>query len=202
MISIDPLLQGERDNYKLLVGSIIPRPIAWTTTLSSNGVVNAAPFSYFNIVASSPPMVSVSVARRDGQMKDTARNARDTGAFVVHIVDEENVGLANETAAFLGPEESETEKVGLVLVPSEAVNVPGLAAAKIRMECTVEHLLPMGDTGTGASSDLLIGRVVRFHVAEELYHEGRIDPQLLKPVSRLAGSSYGKLGELFDLTRP
>jgi flavin reductase (DIM6/NTAB) family NADH-FMN oxidoreductase RutF len=91
LLSIDPASLSERDNYKFLIGSIIPRPIAFVTTLSKDGILNGAPFSYFNIVSSNPPMISLSIQRREGQQKDTARNIIDSKDFVIHIVDEQNV---------------------------------------------------------------------------------------------------------------
>ncbi|MFC5470105.1 flavin reductase family protein [Cohnella suwonensis] len=203
MISIDPNGQGERDNYKLLTGSVIPRPIAFVTTLSPGGVLNAAPFSYFNIVTANPPMISVSVQRKNGgELKDTARNAIEGGAFVVHIADEDYVERLNVTAATLPPEESEVALAGLTPVASERIGVPGIAEAKFRMECMLEQAIPLGGTLEAPACDLLIGRVVRFHVEEKLYDDGRIDPQGLKPVARLAGNSYSKLGELFSVERP
>jgi len=202
MITIDPADQTERDNYKLMIGSIVPRPIALMTTLSEDGVVNAAPFSYFNIVTANPPMISVSVQRKGGQQKDSARNAVATGSFVVHITDEDNVEAANRAAVNLPPDESELGFAGFTAVPSSAVPVPGLAEAKIRMECVLEHAYPLGGTADAPACDLLIGRVVRFHVADELLSAGRIDARLLAPVSRLAGNTYGKLGEMFSLDRP
>ncbi|WP_219838172.1 flavin reductase family protein [Paenibacillus sp. R14(2021)] len=203
MISIDPLTQQERDNYKFMIGSIIPRPIAWVTTQTASGIVNAAPFSYFNIVTSNPPMISVSVQRRNGAMKDTARNAEASGELVVHIPNEHNVRQMNQTAASLGPEASEVEYTGLTLVPSSKVGVPGLAEASIRMECVVEQILPLGGTGDGPGCDLIIGRVVQFHIADELYDAaGHVDAEKLRPVSRLAGTSYAKLGDIFALERP
>ncbi|ALS23919.1 MULTISPECIES: flavin reductase family protein [Paenibacillus] len=202
MISIDPLSQSDRDNYKLMIGSIIPRPVAFVTTLSKKGVLNAAPFSYFNIVTSNPPMVSVSVQRNQGLLKDTARNAQDTGAFVVHISDESYIEKINQTAASLGPEESEVQLAGLSPVPSEKIAVPGVAEAKIRMECVLERSIPLGGSEERPACDLLIGRVVFFHIADELVRNGQIDPEGLKPVSRLAGSSYSKLGDIFSLERP
>ncbi len=162
MISIDPLSQSDRDNYKLMIGSIIPRPVAFVTTLSKKGVLNAAPFSYFNIVTSNPPMVSVSVQRNQGLLKDTARNAQDTGAFVVHISDESYIEKINQTAASLGPEESEVQLAGLSPVPSEKIAVPGVAEAKIRMECVLERSIPLGGSEERPACDLLIGRVVFF----------------------------------------
>lgn len=202
MIAIDPVTQTERDNYKLLIGSIIPRPVALVTTLSKTGVLNAAPFSYFNIVTADPPMISVSVQRSGGKQKDTARHAVDAGAFVVHITDEDNVAAANQTAAALPPDQSEVALAGLTPVASEKIPVPGLVEAKVRMECVLEQAIPLGGSGDAPATDLLIGRVVYFHVAEALYSNGRIDAQLLKPVSRLAGNFYSKLGETFELVRP
>ncbi|RUT31598.1 flavin reductase family protein [Paenibacillus zeisoli] len=202
MISIDPSLQEDRDNYKLLIGSIVPRPIALVTTLTEDGVLNAAPFSYFSIVSSTPPLLSVSVQRRNGQMKDTARNAIRQGELVIHIVDESNVEAANQAAASLPPDESEAAAAGLTPVPSEVVQVPGITEAKIRMECVLEHAYQLGGAGEDPGCDLLIARVVRFQVAEEILQDGRIDAEKLAPVSRMAGNDYSTLGRLFSLERP
>ncbi|MFJ7826047.1 flavin reductase family protein [Psychrobacillus sp. NPDC096623] len=199
MISIDPKQNSERDNYKLLIGSIIPRPIAFVTTQSSNGVVNGAPFSYFNIVSSNPPMVSVSI-QRPNKLKDTARNIYDNEQFVVHIVDDENVAKINETAASLPPAESEIELANLTLVPSTNISVPGIKESKFRMECKLVQAIPLG--GDGPGSDLFIGEIVTFHVDDAIYENGRIDPRGLNAVSRLAGSSYAKIGEIFSIDRP
>ncbi|MBM7564125.1 flavin reductase family protein [Paenibacillus sacheonensis] len=203
MIAIDPSSRSERDNYKFMTGSIIPRPIAWVTTMSPAGIVNAAPFSYFNIVTSNPPMISVSVQRKNGAMKDTARNAEALGEFVVQIADEHNVESVNRTAANLGPEESEADTFGLALAQSEVVRVPGLADAAVRMECSVERILTLGGTADTPACDLLIGRIVRFHIDERIYDErGHVDAEGLRPVSRLAGNNYAKLGGTFELDRP
>ncbi|WP_125666651.1 flavin reductase family protein [Paenibacillus baekrokdamisoli] len=202
MITIDPASQGDRDNYKLLIGSVIPRPIALVTTLSSEGVLNAAPFSYFNIITASPPMISISVHRKQGVMKDTSRNAIAAGAFVVHVSDESYIRQINETAANLPPEESEVDYAGLTPVPSTKVTVPGLAEARIRMECVLEQIIPLGGTEGAPSTDLIIGRIVCFHLDESVYQNGHIDAVKLQPVSRLAGSLYAKLGEIFSIDRP
>ncbi|NOU72326.1 flavin reductase family protein [Paenibacillus sp. LMG 31458] len=202
MISIDPSSQSERENYKLLIGSIIPRPIAFVTSLSSEGVLNAAPYSYFTIVTANPPMVAISVQRKQGVRKDTSRNAIDTGAFVVHISDESYIDQINQTAAALAPDESEVALAGLTPVASDKIAVPGIAEASIRMECVLEQAIMLGGTDDAPAADLLIGRVVQFHIAESLYENGHIDPNALKPVSRLAGNSYAKLGEQFAMDRP
>ncbi|CAM4033248.1 flavin reductase family protein [Paenibacillus alkaliterrae] len=203
MISIDPTSQSVQDNYKLLIGSIIPRPIAFITTLTGEGVLNAAPFSFFNIVTANPPMIAVSVQRKQGGVqKDTARNAIESGQFVVHIADESYIEAINATAANLPPEESEVALAGLTSAPSEKVNVPGVTEAKVRMECVLEQALPLGGTVESPACDLLIGRVVCFHVDESLYENGRIHAEGLKPVGRLAGNDYAKLGEQFTIERP
>ncbi|WP_409291277.1 flavin reductase family protein [Peribacillus sp. SCS-37] len=202
MISLDPSVLNERENYKFLIGSVIPRPVALVTTVSAEGVVNAAPFSYFNIVSANPPMVSISIQRRNGEQKDTAKNASLSGEMVVHITDEDIVEASNETAAELDYNHSEIERAGFTLIQSTAVKVPGIREAKVRLECKIERIIPLGGTGGIPGCDLLIGRVCRYHIEEQLYEKGRIDPRGLKPVSRLAGNSYAKLGEIFDLERP
>ncbi|WP_145949372.1 flavin reductase family protein [Paenibacillus sp. Y412MC10] len=201
MISIDPKAQSERDNYKLLIGSIIPRPIAFVTTKSQDGVLNGAPFSYFNIVSSNPPMISLSIQRSGGGLKDTARNIRDLQEFVVHIVDEQNVRQVNETAAKLPPDHSEIDIAGLTPVESTKVSVPGVVEAKIRMECVLEHALELGGKGSDGC-DFIIGRIVQFHIQEDLYENGRIDARRLAAVSRLAGNYYARIGDIFTIERP
>jgi flavin reductase (DIM6/NTAB) family NADH-FMN oxidoreductase RutF len=202
LISIDPNALSGRENYKFLSGSIIPRPVAFVTTQSSEGVLNAAPFSYFNIITDEPPMISVSVQRLNGEMKDTSRNAVEKGEFVVHISDETYIDQINNTAKPLSSSESEVEDSGLTPVNSNKVGVQGVKEANIRLECMLERAIELGGTEDNPSCDLLIGRVVYYHIREDLYRKGRIDAAGLKPVSRLAGSTYAKIGETFELTRP
>lgn len=201
MRSIDPNTNKERDNYKLLIGSIVPRPIAFVTSVSKEGIVNGAPFSYFNVVSSNPPMISLAIQRSEGREKDTARNIYENHEFVIHIVDEQNVEQVNETAASLPPEESEIELAKFTTVPSTKIAVPGVQEAKIRMECTLEHAIELGDSAS-PSTDLLIGKIVQFHINEDLYEDGRIDPRGLAAVSRLAGINYATLGDIFEMERP
>ncbi|WP_340007086.1 flavin reductase family protein [Paenibacillus sp. FSL K6-0276] len=200
MISIDPKQNSERENYKLLIGTVIPRPIAFVTTQSEEGILNGAPFSYFNIVSSNPPMVSLSIQRPAGRLKDTARNIYNNHQFVVHIVDAENVGKINQTAASIPATESEIELANLTPVQSKSVAVPGVLEAKVRIECKLVQAIPLG--GEEPGSDLFIGEIVQFHIDESIYQEGRIDPRALNAVSRLAGSNYATLGEIFSIERP
>jgi len=199
LISIDPKQTSERDNYKLLIGTVIPRPIAFVTTQSEDDVVNGAPFSYFNIVSSNPPMVSLAI-QRTNDLKDTARNIYNNREFVVHIVDDENVEKINKTAASLPATESEIELANLTPIQSEIVSVPGIKEAKVRMECKLVQSIPFG--GDGPGSDLFIGEIVRFHIDETIYKDGRIDTRGLNAVSRLAGSNYATIGNIFSIERP
>ncbi|WP_308633986.1 flavin reductase family protein [Paenibacillus silvisoli] len=202
MLSIDPGNQSDRENYKLLIGSIVPRPIAFVTTLTDDGILNGAPFSYFSIVSSNPPMISLSVQRKTGVMKDTARNAKGRREFVVHIVDESNVKQVNETAANIPSNRSEVELAGMTPVQSDEISVPGIKESKIRMECVLEHALELGGTPDSPGTDLLIARIVKFHFADEIIENGHIDAQKLAPISRMAGNYYSKLGQLFEIERP
>ena len=201
MLSFDPSMNTERENYKLLIGSIIPRPIAFVTSLGSDGTLNGAPFSYFNIVSSNPPMISLAIQRNGGKQKDTARNILETKEFVVHIVDQDNVEKVNETAASLPPDQSEIERAQLTPIQSTQISVPGVKEAKVRFECTLEHSVELGGEDS-IGCDLLIGKVVQFHIDESIQENGRINPHALGAVSRLAGQSYAKIGEIFELVRP
>ncbi|WP_042142824.1 flavin reductase family protein [Paucisalibacillus sp. EB02] len=201
MLSFDPKANTERENYKLLIGTIIPRPIAFVTSVAEDGTINGAPFSYFNIVSANPPMISLGLQRKEGIMKDTARNIFHKKEFVVHIVDESNVEAINITAASLPPYLSEVEQAKLSLVPSESITVPGIKEAKVRFECTLEHALELGeDEKVGV--DLVIGKITRFHIKEEIYESGRINHEKLAAVSRLAGTNYAKIGDTFSIERP
>lgn len=201
MLSIDPSKSTERENYKLLIGSIVPRPIAFVTSVGPDGTINGAPFSYFNIVSSNPPMISVSIQRKNGVPKDTSRNILQSKEFVVHIVDEQNVNKINETAAALPPNESEITKANLTLVDSEAISVPGIREAKVRFECTLEHTLELGGVEQ-PGVDFIIGKIVRYHIDEAIYENGKINLENLAAVSRLAGDNYAKIGEVFSIKRP
>lgn len=202
MISINPNELTEREVSKILKGTIIPRPIAFVTTSSDQNIVNGAPFSYFNIVCAHPPMISLAIQRENGAIKDTARNIKNNEEFVVHIVDHDNVAKVNETAAPLPYNESELELAEMTQVPSELISVPGIKESKVRMECKLVQAIPLESKGE-VVCDLLIGEVIQFHLNEEIYEEnGRINAERLNPVSRLAGSEYAKIGELFSINRP
>ncbi|MGG3467912.1 flavin reductase family protein [Neobacillus pocheonensis] len=202
MLSIDPNTLPAKENYKFLIGSIIPRPIAFVTSISEEGVLNGAPFSYFNIVSANPPLLSISIQRNGGNRKDTARNIIQNGEFVVHITDENNVEKINITAATLPANESEIELAGLTPLSSKKISVPGIKEAKVRFECILEHYLELGGNDSEPVCDFIIGRIVQYYIEPELYEKGRINREKLGAVSRLAGDDYAKIGEVFTIKRP
>lgn len=201
MVSIKPEEMSERDNYKFLIGSIIPRPIAVVSTLSETGVVNIAPFSYFNIVTSNPPIVSVSIQRKSGEMKDTTRHLLSQKEGVIHITDETYLIDVNQTAANLAENESELLRTQFTLGKADEVKAPIINELKIKMEVELFKHIPITDDQL-VNADLLLMKVKKYHIEDELYHEGRINPDLLKPVSRLAGNDYATLGEKITIQRP
>ncbi|HCC4400632.1 TPA: flavin reductase family protein [Staphylococcus aureus] len=201
MHTFDAQSLSDKENYKLLIGSIIPRPIAFVTTLNQDISVNAAPFSFFNIVNNHPPMIAITVQRAGGKRKDTALNIERVGDFVVHITDEDNVQDINETAAPLVYGDSELSRTDLSLITSTAIMTPGIQEAKIRFECKLSQIILLGDELDGA--DLIIGEIVTYHIDDSIYEgDFKINPHTLQAVSRLAGNDYAKLGGLFTIDRP
>jgi flavin reductase (DIM6/NTAB) family NADH-FMN oxidoreductase RutF len=202
-VEIDPLALEERERYKLIIGCIVPRPIAWVSTCDQAGRNNLAPFSFFNGVGSSPPALTISVnyagAHADGS-KDTLRNILDVGEFVVNMVTEENAAAMNETATNYPPEVDEFAAAGLTPLASLHVRPPRVAESPINFECTLHTTVPIGE-GPG-SSTLVVGIIRHMHIRDDLINErNHIDLARYKPVARLAGSSYAYVHETFDLVR-
>ena len=190
-----------RDNYKLLIGAVVPRPIAWVSTLNGDGSVNLAPFSFFQAVASDPPTVIVSVGRRsNGDWKDTALNALERGEFVVNTVNVDVREAMNESSRDYPYGESELPPAGLTTAPSAVVETPRVAEAPIALECRLTQTVSIGQAPTDYM--VLFGEVVGFYVRDDLYFDGKIDPLRLQPLGRLAGNQYSKPGEIIELIRP
>ena len=198
---IRPEVLSQKENYKLLIGSIIPRPIALVTTESDDNVLNIAPFSFFNVVSSDPPILSSAVQRVNGEMKDTARNIIQNKEAVVHIVDTDNVRDANQTAAMLSHEESELERTNFETVDSVEVSVKGLKQSKVRFEAVLYDDIVIEKDGQPIS-DLLLLEVKYYHFDERIYDDGYINKEKLKAVSRLAGNDYAEIGHTFTIERP
>lgn len=201
MKKIRPEALSQKENYKLLIGSIIPRPIALVTTQSDSGLLNIAPFSFFNVVSSDPPILSIAVQRVNGEPKDTARNILQNNEAVVHIVDTENVKDANQTAALLSPDESEIERTEFEQVDSVEVSVPGLKQSKVRFETVLKEDIVIKKDGEPVS-DLLLLEVKYYHFDEAIYDNGYINKDELSAVSRLAGNDYAEIGKTFTIERP
>ncbi len=181
--------------YKLMIGSVVPRPIAWLTTISPSGLVNAAPFSAYTMVSIRPPIVIVNCARRDGVSKDTARNAEATGGFVLNVVSEDLAALVHKTAAYYPPNVSETDTLGIELAPSRRVTPPRITAAPVNLECKLLQILEFGEE----HDQNLVGEVVYFHVRDSIYADGKIDQNRLRPLARLGGPTYARLGEFITM---
>jgi len=190
------------DAYHMLVGLVTPRPIAWVTTLAPSGMVNLAPFSFFNAFGSNPPIVVFSPTnKRDGSKKDTLRNLEALGEFVVNVVTADLASKANLTSTELPPDESEVVLAELSTVPSIKVKPPRIAESPASLECIVRQIIPCG---TGAiAANLVIGEIVMMHVADEvLGADGRPDPRKLRTVARLGHEYWCRTSDLFELKRP
>ena len=168
-MTIDPKKQTFQENYKLMIGSILPRPIAFVSTISSDGIYNLAPFSFFTGIISDPPTICFSPTRRgtDGEAKDTLKNIRATGEFVINIVTENIVSQMNETATEFPPEVDEFKASGLTAIPSKIVKPPLVKESPISFECKKVQVLELGKAQAGGGF-LVIGEIVMFHMKDEL----------------------------------
>lgn len=181
---IDPMTNAPINNYKLLTNLVVPRPIAWVTSQNGRGVVNLAPFSFFNAVGSNPLYLMISVGRNDdGSLKDTARNISEKGEFVVNMVTEEVLAAMNISAADFPPDESELVAAGLHTADSLKIGVPRVAESKASMECKLHSKTVLGDY------TIFFGEVVMFHVADHLVGE-RMHINGFAPIGRLGSPSY------------
>ncbi|SFA88592.1 MULTISPECIES: flavin reductase family protein [unclassified Bacillus (in: firmicutes)] len=201
-MDISPASLPWQDAYKLLVGSILPRPIAFVSTIDEKAIANAAPFSFFTAICADPMLVCFSPMRRgtDGAKKDTLVNIEKTKEFVINIVSESILEQMNECAPEFKPEVDEFEKAGLTKLPSMKVRAPRIAESLVHIECELYQVLHFGDKA--GSGSLVIGKVVHFHVHDDLYDSGRILTEGLNPIGRMAGHSFTKpLDAMFELVR-
>lgn len=188
--------------HKLMIGSILPRPIAWVSSVDADGRRNLAPFSYFNAVCANPPHVLFcpTIRSTDRAVKDTLRNVRDTGEFVVNIVSEPLAEAMNLTATEFPPEVDEFEAAGLTAEPARTIKPPRVAESLLHYECRVAQIVDIGD-GIGAGS-VVIGEVLHLHVSDAVLYGGdKIDLDRLQPIGRLAGYAYCRVTDVFDLVR-
>lgn len=202
ILNFSPQELTAKEKKKFLTGSVIPRPVALVSTLSNSGVVNVAPFSYFNIVTYDPPMLSVAVQRTGGKPKDTARNVLENKEAVVQVVDTDNVEAANLSSAPLGPDESELDISGFTAVDSKSIRPPGVNEAKVRFETELYDSVVIYNDDEIPTTDVLLLKVKHYHIDETIYKDGYIDPLKLGAVSRLAGNDYAEIGTMFTVERP
>ena len=192
---IDPAYLDPETAYRLITGVVVPRPIAWVTSLSGDGVLNLAPFSAFTFVSPKPPMLAISVGRKGKTYKDTAQNILNNEEYVVHIADSTLMNAVHESSTEHPPDVSEVEELRLSTLPGERIKVPRLAAAPIAMECRFRQCLEFGET----RSRLIVGEVLVFHIRDGLLNNGKIETEALDPIARIAGPRYARLGEIVTL---
>jgi len=200
-MQFDPLDMDQKSIYKLLTGAIIPRPIGWISSISADGILNLAPFSFFNAVGDDPPHVIFSVGSASHGNKDTVTNVLATREFVVNMVTEDLVAQMNATAQSIPAHESEFEFANLTPIPSLKIKPPRVKESPITMECELVHHYTLENHKFGGAT-LIVGRIVQFHIAESvLLDDFKINMETYKPVARLAGSNYSKIGEIFSIKR-
>lgn len=202
MDRIDPSDVSARRMYRLLIGLVTPRPIAWVATVSPQGIPNLAPFSFFNAVAANPPTLVFSISnRRDGSHKDTLRNILAIPEFSVSTVSYAQAEQMNQTAAELPYDESEFSHSHIDAIPSERIRPPRVGKAKVSMECVLHQIVPVGEGPLAAN--LVIGRIVLLHLESGVLDpQGDPDPQVLDHIGRMGGDGYCRMGERFSLKRP
>jgi flavin reductase (DIM6/NTAB) family NADH-FMN oxidoreductase RutF len=198
-LSADPASQPAMASYRLLIGSIVPRPIAFVSTISREGVTNLAPFSFFNAICAEPPTVCFSVTNRLPP-KDTVANIRATGEFVVNIVTEAIAEQMNLCSGDYPAGMSEFSMAGLTPEASEIVKPPCVRESPMNMECKLIQIVEVGARSGGAS--LIIGEVVRFHFDSAIADNFRIDPDKLRAIGRMGGNEYARTRDRFEMIRP
>lgn len=201
-MEVDPASRDARTNYHFLTSAIVPRPVAWVTTVDpSTGVVNAAPFSWFNNVCADPPTVMLAIIDRpDGSPKDTVRNIRASGEFVVNVSPKALVAQMVQSSGDYPPDVSEIDVTGLATAPSRMVRPPRIAQSPVHLECRLSQEIPLG---RGQKVSLILGEVV--HIAADdavVDARGNIDPAKLTLVARMGGSEYLDTERSFTVKRP
>ena len=198
-VIIDPSTTAPLNNYKLLVGAVVPRPIAFVSTISPEGVPNLAPFSFFTVASANPPVLCFTTSFRE-PCKDTLKNVRAMKEFVVNIVSEEFAAQMNVTSGEFPYGVDEFAMSGLTPAPSEVVRPPRVKESHINMECKLLQTVEVSNRPLGGT--LILGEVVLFHIDDAIVEEYRIDPDKLGAVGRMAGNTYSRTSDRFDLVRP
>ncbi|MCH8927258.1 MAG: flavin reductase family protein [Candidatus Marinimicrobia bacterium] len=194
-MKVDPANLDVKESHKILTSIIIPRPIAWVTTLNEDGSVNAAPFSFFMGVSTKPPRLAISVSAKGGEIKDTSRNIIKNSEFVVNMVTNANVEAMNSTAGLYDYGVEELKIAGLSTSESEKIAPPCIKESPVSMECKLEKVVEIGDK----NHFLFIGEVVLFHINDDMFENGAVVSQKIHAVGRLEGSFYSHVSDIFEL---
>ncbi|MBI2212904.1 MAG: flavin reductase family protein [Acidobacteria bacterium] len=190
-----------RERYAWMTATVLPRPIAFVSTESEDGVVNLAPFSYFNGVSSTPPVLSVAVGpKRGGAMKDTTRNVEANGELVINVVPRRIAEAMVKSSAEYAPDVSEFDVTGLTRLPSTIVRPPRVGECPVAFECRALQVVKVGKPELATS--IILAEVVLLHVDDAVLTDGKVDPRKVDPVARLGGSLYATLGEVWEIGRP
>jgi flavin reductase (DIM6/NTAB) family NADH-FMN oxidoreductase RutF len=192
-IDLGTLTRAER--YKLLTGAVVPRPIAFVTSVAPNGGINAAPFSQFVIVAVDPGLLGISIGPRPGVPKDTLENIKRTGEFVINMVPDGAAETVQRSSEDYPAHLSEVELLGLATEPSVHVGPPRLAMSQVQFECKLERIVQFGS----APNHFVVGEVVLMHVAQGLCSDSKIDPRAYAPLARIGGRNYVRFGEIVSV---
>lgn len=200
---LDPKNLSQQECYKILTGSVLPRPIAFVSSMDETGHSNLAPFSFFTIAATVPPTLVFCPLRRGpkGERKDTLNNIEKTGEYVVNIVSEDFAEAMNSTSADFPPETDEFEISGLTPADSKLIRPKRVLESPVSFECKLKAIVPAGNDGPGGGN-IIIGEVVMIHIRDEVIENFRIDLKKISPLGRLAGNFYCRVTDLFEITRP
>ena len=198
---ITPNSLNNKDRYKLMIGAIVPRPIAWVSTVSVNGELNLAPFSYFTAVCTDPMtlLFCPGWSALRGRNKDTQINIEQTGEFVINITNEATKEAMNLTATEFEADVDEFTWAGVTPAPSKTIQVPRVAEAPIAFECKLQQIVVVKEGVGGGTA--VFGEVQAIHVRDDIYENGYILPEKLQPIGRLAGSTYAHINDLFEMHR-
>ena len=199
---IDPANQSFSENHKLMIGSIVPRPIALVSTISKGNINNVAPFSYFNGVCSNPPTIMFAPARRgyDGKTKDTLNNIRETNEFAINIVSEEIVEPMVACSTDYSDEVDEFKISDFTPIQCDKILAPRVEESKVVFECKLNTIIEIGPSKPGGGF-VVIGEIVLFHINDDVFKDGKIDLYSLNPVGRLSGNNYSRVFDSFEVKR-
>ena len=182
--------------YRFMIGIVVPRPIAFVSTVGNGGAFNVAPFSYFNAITNKPPLIGISITNRAGEPKDTLRNIQGAGDFVVNVVNESLLERVVHASGEWAKDVDEFRLTGLTPVKSDLVQSPRVGESPVSLECRLFRIVELGD------SFFTVGEIVRAHVAEDVLTDGRVDVEKLKPVGRLGGDGYSIVRNVIHYARP